>query len=83
MWHSGTWFSGGPGSAWLTVGLNDLNSPFQPKQFCDSLQNTFQLKKHYNEQICSMQAKGNSEAQYVPSTSPDTKETVEPIQDTT
>lgn len=39
MWSSGTWFS--VGSVRLTVGLNDLNDLFQPKQ---SYNSTFQKK---------------------------------------
>ena len=37
MWHLGTWFSGGVGSARLAVGLGDLKGLFQPKQFYDSM----------------------------------------------
>jgi len=33
----GTWFNGGLGSVRLMVGLSDLNSLFQPKQFYDSM----------------------------------------------
>ena len=36
MWCLGTWFSGGLGSAGLTVGLDDLKGLFQPKRFYDS-----------------------------------------------
>ena len=37
MWCLGTWFSGGLGSARLTVGLDDLKGLFQPKLFYDSM----------------------------------------------
>ncbi|KAK4815132.1 hypothetical protein QYF61_017573, partial [Mycteria americana] len=37
MWCLGTWFSGGLGSARLTVGLDDLKGLFQSKQFYDSM----------------------------------------------
>ena len=37
MWCLGTWFTGGLGSAQLTVGLDDLKGLFQPKQFYDSI----------------------------------------------
>jgi len=33
MWPLETWFSGGLGSIRFTVGLSDLKSLFQPKQF--------------------------------------------------
>ena len=37
MWHLGTWFSGGLGSARVMVGLDDLKGLFQPKRFYDSV----------------------------------------------
>ena len=37
MWCLGTWFSGGLGSIRLTLGLDDLKGPFQPKWFYDSM----------------------------------------------
>jgi len=37
MWCLGTQFSGVLGSVRLTVGLNDLRGPFQPKWFYDSM----------------------------------------------
>lgn len=38
MWYLGTWFSGEQGSgAGMMVGFNDLESPFWPWQFCDSV----------------------------------------------
>lgn len=33
MWCLGTWFHGGPGSAGLMAGLDDLQDLFQPKLF--------------------------------------------------
>lgn len=36
MWHLGTWFSSGLGSADLTVELNGLKGVFQPQWFCDA-----------------------------------------------
>lgn len=33
MWHRGTWFSVGPGSAGLTGGLNVLRDLFQAKLY--------------------------------------------------
>ena len=36
MWRVGTWFSGGLGSARLTVGLNDLKGLFQRNRFYDA-----------------------------------------------
>lgn len=33
MWHLGTCFNGGLGSAGLVVGLSDLTGLFQPKRF--------------------------------------------------
>ncbi|PKU46842.1 hypothetical protein llap_2815 [Limosa lapponica baueri] len=35
MWCLRTWFSGGFGSLRLTVGLDDLTGPFQPRRFYD------------------------------------------------
>lgn len=37
MWHSGTWFTGGLGSARLIVGLHDLRNLFQLKWLHDCL----------------------------------------------
>jgi len=37
MQCSGTWFSGGLGSARLMVGLDDLKGLFHPKWFYDSV----------------------------------------------
>ena len=37
MWCLGTWFSGGLGGVRLTVGLDDLKGPFQPKGLYDSI----------------------------------------------
>lgn len=37
VWHMGTQFSGGRGSAELTGGLGGCRGLFQPEQFCDSM----------------------------------------------
>lgn len=37
MLHLGIWISGGPGSAGLIVGLDDLQGHFQPEFSCDSV----------------------------------------------
>ena len=44
MWHLGTWFSGGLGSARSTAGLDDLRSLFQAKQFYDSVRQNKKVK---------------------------------------
>lgn len=51
MHHSGTWLSGGWGSAGLRVRLNDLKGTFQPKQFYGSIKAHHSLTKGKESRI--------------------------------
>lgn len=50
VWHLGTWFSAGAGSAGLVVGLADPRGLFQQKLLCSQYQTNCQQ----NRQSCAL-----------------------------